>query len=164
MNNLYDDLAKDCGEVVNNNEIDFIDKEVGENKVNELIEKGKQVSFAYSSPFDMEPGKPIGDKIDTKTSTTREEGIEFLVEKTAMLKALKEKAEKEKEKKNQVSKEEYEKRKKEFIDSMMYMQGEAFFTKNHHLMDGKTKKRLRRSIERKYNKGKFKSSGVDLND
>ena len=44
------------------------------------------------------------------------------------------------------------------------MQGEAFFTEHHHLMDGKTKRRLRRTIERQYDKGKFKSSGVDLND
>jgi len=166
LNEIYDELATECGEVVNEDEVKFIDKEIGEKKVDELITKGENesVSFAYSSYDDLEPGKPIGDKIDFKASSTREEGLEFLVEKTAKLKALKEKAEKEKQKKEQISKKEYEARKKEFIDSMMYMQGEAFFTEHHHVMDGKTKRRLRRTIERQYDKGKFKSSGVDLNN
>jgi len=166
LNEIYDDLAKDCGEVVNETDVRFINKEVGEMKIDELITKGanESVSFAYSSPYDLEPGKPIGDKIDFKASSSKEEGLEFLVEKTAKLKALRERDELNKRKKEQNSREEYEARKKEYIERMMYLQGEAFFTEHHYLMDGKTRRRLKRSLERQYDKGKFKSSGVDLNN
>ena len=55
---------------------------------------------------------------------------------------------------------------KEFVDYMMYQQEEAYFTQNHYIMDGRTKRRVRKMIERNYDKGRYGSlySGKSLND
>ena len=49
---------------------------------------------------------------------------------------------------------------------MMYQQEEAYFTQNHYIMDGKTKRRVRKMIERNYDKGRYGSlySRKSLND
>ena len=48
----------------------------------------------------------------------------------------------------------------QFIESMMYQQGELYYQQHHYMMDGKTKRRVRRAIERAYDKGKYNKSGI----
>ena len=57
------------------------------------------------------------------------------------------------------AKQKYEQR-KQFIESMMYQQGELYYQQHHYMMDGKTKRRVRKAIERAYDKGKYNKSGI----
>ena len=52
---------------------------------------------------------------------------------------------------------------------MIYQQGEAYFQQHHYIVDGKTKKRTRKILEKAYDKGKFKkyfqqNSKINLNN
>ena len=55
------------------------------------------------------------------------------------------------------------------MESMMYQQGEAYYQKHHYIMDGKSKRKLRKRLEREFNKGKYdkfllSNSGTNLNE
>ena len=43
---------------------------------------------------------------------------------------------------------------------MLYQQGELYYQQHHYIMDGRTKRKIRKRIERDYDKGRFNKQGV----
>lgn len=155
---LYDSLATECGEVVK----ETVKTVTGDGITQELKNANKAVNtYAYGSSGPV-PGDTIDTYLDDVANVKREDAINNLVAQSALLKA---KAENE-QNKFVLSKEEKARRKKEFVEYMMYQQEEAYFTQNHYVMDGKTKRRVRKMIEKNYDKGKYGSlnSRKSLND
>lgn len=155
---LYDSLATECGEVVK----ETVKTVTGDGVTQELKNANKVANtYAYGSSGPV-PGDTIDTYLDDVANVKREDAINNLVAQSALLKA---KAENE-QNKFVLSKEEKARRKKEFVEYMMYQQEEAYFTQNHYVMDGKTKRRVRKMIEKNYDKGKYGSldSRKSLND
>ena len=157
-NDLYDSLATECGEAVN----ETVKTVTGNEVMQELKKVDKTVnSYAYGSSGPI-PGDTIESYLDDVANVNKEDAISNLVAQSALLKA---KSETE-QNKSVLTKEEKARQKKQFVDYMMYQQEEAYFTQNHYIMDGKTKRRIRKMIERNYDKGRYGSlySGKSLND
>lgn len=127
------------------------------NTLDELIEKdGVEVTeknykentnrFAYDTTSPI-PGENT-DIVTDIDNITEETALDSLVVKSAMAKARS-------EKQNTVTKEQIKAAKKQIVDMIMYNEGEAFYQKYHHVMDGATKRKTRRIIERNFDKGKY---------
>ena len=99
--------------------------------------------------------KDIQDKIDNTFAyeDTPDTGMNSLITQAAMMKA------KDETDKREALKQKAEQR-KNFIESMMYQQGELYYQQHHYFMDGKTKRRVRKAVERAYDKGKYNKSGI----
>ncbi len=111
-------------------------------------------TFAYEDTPTVIPGKPIDDTIDKEIESLNEDtGMNSLITQAAMMKAQDE------TEKRELMKQKLEQR-KNFIDSMMYQQGELYYQQYHYFMDGKTKRRVRKAVERAYDKGKYNKSGL----
>lgn len=132
---------------------------VEEMSLDELIEKeGTEVTEKYwkDNPnipkFAYNDNTPIpGQETEIVTdidSINENTALESLVIKSAMAKAYKEKEDRE-------SAAEKARIRKQVIDQLVYNDGEAFYTKYHHMMDGKTKRRIRRIHEKNYDAGKY---------
>lgn len=128
------------------------------NSLDELIEKdGIEVTeknytentnrFAYdtTSPIPGQNTDIVTDVDDINENTA----LDSLVIKSAMAKARAEK------KDNTITKEQMLAAKKQIVDMLMYNEGEAFYQKYHYMMDGKTKRKTRRIIEKNFDKGKY---------
>lgn len=124
----------------------LVSKDDIQNKINN--------TFAYDDGNTVIPGKPIDDTIDRQLESLNEDtGMNSLITQAAMMKAKS-----ETEKREQL-KQKAEQR-KNFIESMMYQQGELYYQQHHYFMDGKTKRRVRKAVERAYDKGKYNKSGI----
>lgn len=111
-------------------------------------------TFAYEDTPSVIPGKPIDDTIDRQLESLNEDtGMNSLITQAAMMKA------KDETDKREALKQKAEQR-KNFIESMMYQQGELYYQQHHYFMDGKTKRRVRKAVERAYDKGKYNKSGI----
>lgn len=108
-----------------------------ENVINKL-------NFAYNMDTPI-PGKNPEDKFDSiLDNMNKETALDDLVKKSAIIKGNAEK-----------NKPDAAAMKKQFVESMLYSQGEQFFEKHHYMMDSQTKRRIRRKIEKDYDAGKF---------
>lgn len=127
------------------------------NTLDELIEKdGVEVTeknykentnrFAYDTTSPI-PGENT-DIVTDIDNITEETALDSLVVKSAMAKVRS-------EKQNTVTKEQIKAAKKQIVDMIMYNEGEAFYQKYHYVMDGATKRKTRRIIERNFDKGKY---------
>lgn len=111
-------------------------------------------TFAYEDTPTVIPGKPIDDTIDKQLESLNEDTcMNSLITQAAMMKA------KDETDKRELMKQKLEQR-RNFIDSMMYQQGELYYHEYHYFMDGKTKRRVRKAIERAYDKGKYNKNGL----
>lgn len=159
---LYDELATECGEVCESSESMKIIEDASE--VEKVAQKSfeKVNQFAYGGDCPM-PGEAIADKISENVEVSKTDAVNQMIQQAALLKA--EKEAEEREKNRVLSPEEKAERKKSVIDYLMYQQEEAYFTKYHYVMDGKTKRGTRKRLERMYDKGRFKNFGItDLNN
>lgn len=144
LNNVsLDNYVINNGTEFNENDVKFVSKD----KIKDMV--NNQFAYDDNSPI---PGDNIDDKINNAVSSiNKETALDSLITKAAIIKAKKE-AESEKT----VSKEEKAAAKKQFIDAMMYQQGELYYQQHHYIMDGRTKRATRKRLERDYDKGRFK--------
>ena len=151
-----DSLMIKEGEEINENDIKTVNKQDVEKQINN--------PFAYDSNTPI-PGEAIDDKISEQINSIDENSaLDSLITKAAIIKAKNESANKNKK----LSKEELEKIKKNFCEQLFYQQQEDYYTKHHYIMDGKTKRRVRKTIERNFDKGRYNkflyNTGKSLND
>lgn len=162
LNSLYDTLAQECGEVVSTDET--VQTVSGDDLNNELKKVDKATNhYAYGDTGPV-PGDSISSFLDNTTEVKKDDAVQNMIRESALLKAQQE-AEDEK-KSRTLTKEEKAQRKKQLVEYLLYQQEEAYFAQNHYIMDGKTKRRTRKIIERNYDKGKYgdMNSTASLND
>lgn len=136
-----DSFVKENGEEVKE-ELNIIPKE----QIQDKLDK----SFIYEDTETPMPGEKISDKIDNQLdSITKESALESLITKAAIAKAEKENV------KRKLTPKERAQVRDQFIESMMYQEGEAFYQKYHHIMDGTTKRRTKAKILSNFNKGRY---------
>lgn len=141
----------------NNFNLDSFVKENGEELKEDLkiipkeqIQEKLSRSFIYEDSETPMPGEKISDKIDKQlNSITEESALDSLITKAAIAKAENEKI------KRHLTPQERNQVREQFIESMMYQEGEAFYQKYHHIMDGKTKRRTKAKIVSNFNKGRY---------
>ena len=156
-NNLdLDSLMIKEGEEINENDIKTVNKQDVEKQINN--------PFAYDSNTPI-PGEDIDDKISEQINNIdKNTALDSLITKAAIIKAKNESTNENKK----LSKEELEKVKKNFCEQLFYQQQEDYYTKYHSMMDGKTKRRVRKTIERNFDKGRYNkflyNTGKSLND
>ena len=97
------------------------------------------------------PGGNVIHKINGIESINKESALDSLIAKSAIIKAKNE----AQEEKKKLTKKDRESKKKQFVDSMMYQQEEDYYQKHHYVMDGKTKRGVRKRIERDFDKGRY---------
>lgn len=97
------------------------------------------------------PGNVVADKINGIENINKQTALDSLIIKSALIKAENE----AKKSKGKLSKKERESKKKQFVDSLMYQQEEDYYQKHHYMMDGKTKRGVRKRIERNFDKGRY---------
>ena len=138
-----DEFVQENGEELKE-ELNIIPKE----KIQDKLDR----SFIYEDEETPIPGENISDKIDnTLNSINENSALDSLITKAAIVKA-----EKEKEKvKRRLTPKERAQVKDNFIESMMYQEGEAYYQKYHHIMDGTTKRRTKAKILSNFNKGRY---------
>ena len=153
-NKLYDKLAQDCGEVVKENEIKTTEGDEVLEKINKRMNE-----FAYGGA-ELAPGESLDGFFSEMTSVDEDKAVNKMLSEAATLKMKK-----EQEAENRVlTKEQMMGQKKQVCDYLMYQQEQAYFTQNHYVMDGKTKRRVRKMIERNYDKGRYGlTNGSSLN-
>lgn len=150
-----DSFVKENGEELKEN-LKLLPKEEIQNKLDK--------TFIYEDVETPLPGEKISDKLNKQIeSITEESALDSLITKAAIAKA-----EKEKVKRRLTAKERAEVR-DQFVESMMYQEGEAFYQKHHHIMDGTTKRRTKAKIISNFNKGRYdkyilNNSGTNLNE
>lgn len=103
------------------------------------------------------PGKNVVNKINGIDSINKDSALDSLIAKSALIKAKNE-AQDEKKK---LTKKTREAKKKQFVESMMYQQEEEYYQRHHYVMDGKTKRGVRKRIERDFDKGRYDKYLVD---
>lgn len=136
-----DTFVKENGQQITEDSIKTISKEVIEKKIN---------NFIYEDSDTPIPGQSIDnkltDQLDNMNETT---ALDSLITKAALVKA------KNESKRKKLTMKERNQYKKQFIESMMYQHGEAYYQKNKCMMDGKTKRKTRRHLETEFDKGKY---------
>ena len=138
-----DSFVQENGEEINET-LNIISKEEIQNKLNN--------KFIYEDTETPIPGEQISDKIDNTLNNINEaNALDSLITKAAIVKA---ENEKKKTKKHLTPQERNEVR-DQFVDSMLYQEGEAYYQRHHHMMDGKTKRKTKRMIITAFNKGKY---------
>ena len=138
-----DSFVQENGEEINET-LNIISKEEIQNKLNN--------KFIYEDTETPIPGEQISDKIDNTLNNINEaNALDSLITKAAIVKA---ENEKKKTKKHLTPQERNEVR-DQFVDSMLYQEGEAYYQRYHHMMDGKTKRKTKRMIITAFNKGKY---------
>ena len=153
-NSLYDELAQDCGEVVKENEIKTTEGDEVVEKINKSMNE-----FAYGGA-ELAPGESLDGFFSEMTSVDEDKAVNKMLSEAAILKMKKE----QEAEKRVLTKEQRMAQKKEVCEYLMYQQEEAYFKQNHFIMDGKTKRRVRKMIERNYDKGRYGSAnGSSLN-
>lgn len=146
--NTLNNYITENGSVIDNETLNKM--LLSKDKVQDRIER----SYAYDDGNTVIPGTPIDNNLDKQVETLNEEsGMNTLITQAAIAKAKSESDIREK------TKQKHEQR-KQFIESMMYQQGELYYQQHHYMMDGKTKRRVRKAIERAYDKGKYNKSGI----
>ena len=93
------------------------------------------------------PGENV-DLDNTIAEINENTALDNLITKSAIYKA-------QSEKNVLYNKQEESRIRKQIIDMILYNEGEAFYQKYHYTMDGKTKRRIRRTIEKNYDNGKY---------
>lgn len=157
---LYDQLAVECGEPVNENSFKTVDPDVAEEQVKQTKIRKK---FAYEDTETILPDAANTERViknTTQKPITKQEAVDNMLLKTAIMKVQTEKDEISK----LVDKEEAERVKKDIVEQLLYQQEQAFYVERKHMMDGKTKRRIRKMIERDYDKGKYRPNKSTLND
>ena len=140
-----DTFVKENGQQITEDSIKTISKEVIEKKVN---------NFIYEDSDTPIPGQSIDNKLTNQLDNMNENiALDSLITKAAMTKAKNEANNEMKT--NKLSAKERMQYKKNFIESMMYQQGESYYQKHKCMMDGKTKRNTRRHLEKEFDKGKF---------
>jgi hypothetical protein len=143
----------------NNFDLDSFVQENGEKLTEELkiipkeqIQEKLDKSFIYEDSETPIPGEQISNKIDNNINAiTKESALDSLITKAAIAKAKKE----SEQVKRHLTPKERNQVKDQFIESMMYQEGEAFYQKYHHIMDGQTKRRTKARILSNFNKGRY---------
>lgn len=132
----------------------------------EQIQEKLNKSFIYEDSETPIPGEQITHKIDNNiNSITKESALDSLITKAAIAKAKQE----SEQIKRRLTPKERNQVKDQFIESMMYQEGENFYQKYHHIMDGQTKRRTKARILSNFNKGRYdkyilKNAANNLNE
>lgn len=148
-NSVLDKLVQEKGRVITDAELKNIT--VSDKRMEEITNNVNK-SFAYDDNMPI-PGETV--EFDTNDNITKESALNSLYKSATALNAMK-KLEAEKAK----DKEKAAVTKKQFVDAMLYQQGEMYYEQHHFMMDGATKRRIRKRIEKEYDEGKFTKSGV----
>ena len=120
-------------------------------EINEEMER--TASFAYDNGNTPIPGEDVDYKIKEQLNSINENtALDSLITAAAIAKAQNEKP--------KLTPTQKADQRKQFIDAMMYQQGELYYQQHHYIMDGKTKRAVRKRIERDYDKGRFNKQGV----
>lgn len=120
-------------------------------EINEEMER--TATFAYDNGNTPIPGEDVDYKIKEQLNSINENtALDSLVTAAAIAKAQNEKP--------KLTPTQKAEQRKQFIDAMMYQQGELYYQQHHYIMDGKTKRAVRKRIERDYDKGRFNKQGV----
>lgn len=154
MENNLDDFIQKNGVEVTNEQLDNI---MVTDKRDAEIREDVKPDYAYDIYDEPIPGQDvIADRINSQINNINENtAMNSLIIQSAMIKAKNENDETVKSIKKEMSAEEKAAAKKQFVESMLYQQGELYYQQHHHIMDGKTKKGVRKRIERDYDKGRF---------
>lgn len=159
MNELYDQLAKECGEKVENTDYKTVSSEAANEQVNKTSFKTR---YAYEDEETVLPDAANTDRVIKDTvmkPVSKKEAIDNLLYQTALMKTQAE----QDEINELVSKEEAQRLKKDIVEQLLYQQEQSYYGQYKHMMDGKTKRRVRKMIERDYDKGKYKPNQNKLN-
>lgn len=123
----------------------------GEDASNFISNLTQNTDAKVKQTFGYNNNVPIpGEKVDFNNALNIDENtaLDNLITKSAIYKAKAEKTAAEK-------KQEEMRIRKQIIDMMVYNEDEAYYQKYHHIMDGKTKRRVKRLIEKNYDAGKY---------
>lgn len=105
------------------------------------------------------PGEKIDGYLDGLTKVSKKDAVDGLVAAAATLKARSEREAEEKKKKSgkrrTLTSAERARYRDDFVARAFYQQQEAYYLKYHYLMDGHTKRKTRKIIERAFDKGKY---------
>ena len=149
---LLDSLAKDLGEVVKEDEKDYVvlegearDKYVDES-ISALTEKP---TLAYNEGVPL-PGADLSDMFNRVATVDESNAIDGVIAQNAMKKVMEEAEQERKE-----TAEERRRRREADIASIMYRAEEEYFIQHKHVMDGRTKRRTKKMIEHDYDKGRY---------
>lgn len=153
LNAVLDELTTEVGERVDENKevAQFIDKET----VQEEVNKSSLNSYIYEDRDLPLPGKKgaMEESFSRITESSKQIAQEGLVKSAAILKARKE-AE-ERKARGILTKEEKMRQREEVCRELLRQAEEAYFVEHHYIMDGTTKRRTRKMIERNYDKGRY---------
>lgn len=156
---LYNELAKECGVVIEKNSYSTIDSETASEQIDKIKVKKK---FAYEDDTTILPDSEyVNRQLDETLNKeiSKEDAVENMLYKTAVLKARNE----SEDMKELLSKEEYEQQKKEIVNYLLYQQEQAYYSEYKFMMDGKTKRKIRKKLEREYDAGKYRPNKSKLN-
>lgn len=146
-NNL-NELIQRTGEIISQEDLQKAE-ELKERFVESLK---NEPAFAYDSNTPI-PGEDVDYKINEQLNAINEKtALDSLINAAAIAKANNEK--------QQLTPTQKAEMKKQFVESMMYQQGELYYQQHHYIMDGRTKRAVRKRIERDYDKGRFNKQGV----
>ena len=148
-NTVMGDIVKEVGEPVSDDEAILVNDNKSE--LLNVVDKAKH-TYDYDGQSDLPiPGEEqVYDK--TLYNSNSAQGVKELINMTATLKA-------EKEKKTEDEKKKFAQRKAqmkpELVSQIMYQEEQAYFEKNKHMLSGSDRRRLRRIIEKNYDKGRY---------
>lgn len=154
---VYDSLAAEVGEPVDEKNLHKISKLDADREIYENTKNQNKYMYDTGCPI---PGETINSYLDDISKVDKEKAVDNMLSHSAILKL---KAENEKNKK--LSLKEKAEKKKRTVEYFLYQEEENFYTKNHYIMDGLTRRRTRRIIEKNYDKGRYDTSlEKSLND
>ena len=155
---ILDELAVECGEVVEE-PVAVIDAKDAEKELKKIANR-KRFAYddgAYALPGSDETFKELDEELGKEVS--KDEAIENMLMKTAVMKVQNKDAEVER----LVKKEQAAQEKKEIIAYLMQQQESAYFEQNGFIMSGDIRRRTRKMLEKQYDKGKFRPNKTTLN-
>lgn len=157
---ILDELAVECGEVMGSDETVQVIAPEDAQKALKKINNRKRFAYddgAYALPGSDETFKELDEELGKEV--TKDEAIENMLMKTAVMKVQN----KDPEVERLVKKEQAAQQKKEIIDYLMEQQEAAYFEEHKFIMSGDIRRRTRKILERQYDKGKFRPNKTTLN-
>lgn len=147
-NNLEQFIQK-SGDVLSSNELK--EAVLKKEEISKLMEN--ETSFAYDTANTPIPGEEVDYKITEQLDAiNKDSALNSLITAAAIAKAQNEKS--------KLTPAQKAEQRKQFVEAMLYQQGELYYQQHHYIMDGRTKRKIRKRIERDYDKGRFNKQGV----
>lgn len=160
-NEMLNSLVQENGEPVVEEEMIVVEDK---DKIKSAVNKTRN-KLAYDDRDIPLPGQEMNiDMFRNLTNSDKETGIKRLITEAALLKAEEEQAEEARRAKARNIAEQ----RADILKTIMYQQEQEYFKKNKCMMSGQQKRKLKRIIERNFEKGMYDKyiideSGIPLN-